>query len=102
MNLEQIKEAQQNLNHQLLKVLEELRVVVKFIAGEDINNLALGEQDSASAPINGILDSIAYSQQENNNLINLLNNQVGKLADSTFQRDQIVVQDMHAGKVVNN
>ena len=40
MNLEQIKETQQSLNHQLSKVLEELRTIVNFIAGEEVSVLS--------------------------------------------------------------
>ena len=88
MNLEQIKETQQSLNHQLSKVLEELRTIVNFIAGEEVSVLSktLDEKDIREYT-NGILDKIALSQQENNELLNALNRQVDKLSDNIWQRE---------------
>ena len=90
MNLEQIKETQEILNHHLSKVLEELRAVVNFIAGEDIGKSIINPEEVDNRDYtNGILEKIAYSQQENNELLNKLSNQVNKLIDGTYNREEL-------------
>lgn len=91
MNLEQIKDAQQNLNHQLSKILEELRAVVNFIAGEELAVLGDKIQDEDTRDCtNGILEKITYKQEENASLLHQLQTQVSKLSDSTWQSKQMV------------
>ena len=39
--------------------------------------------------LNKIVEKIAYSQQENNKLLNKLSNQVRKLIDGTYYREEV-------------
>ena len=97
MNLEQIKDTQESLNNQLSKILEELRAVVSFIAGEEL--AVLGEQKEVDTRdyANGILEKIAYEQQDNTSLLYQLQTQVNKLSDSTWQKEEMVEeQDMRS------
>ena len=91
MNLEQIKQTQENINHQLSKILEELTTAVSFIAGNELAVLGDKMQDEDT---NGILEKIAYRQEENTSLLYQLQTQVSKLSDSTWQREEIVEQDI--------
>ena len=92
MNLEQVKQTQENINHQLSKILEELTTVVSFIAGNELAVLGDKIQDEDTRDYtNGILEKIAYKQEENASLLYQLQTQVSKLSDSTWQ---IVEQDI--------
>lgn len=92
MNLEQIKQTQENINHQLSKILEELKAAVSFIAGNELAVLGDKIQDEDTIDYtNGILEKIAYRQEENFSLLHQLQTQVSKLSDSTWQ---IVEQDI--------
>ena len=91
MNLEQIKQTQENINHQLSKILEELTTAVSFIAGNELAVLGDKMQDEDTRDYtNGVLEKIAYRQEENFSLLHQLQTQVSKLSDSTWQREQIV------------
>ena len=91
MNLEQIKQTQENINHQLSKILEELKAVVSFIAGNELAVLGDKMQDEDTIDYtNGILEKIAYRQEENTSLLYQLQTQVSKLSDSTWQSEQVV------------
>ena len=95
MNLEQIKQTQENINHQLSKILEELTTAVSFIAGNELAVLEDKIQDEDTRDYtNGILEKIAYSQQENNELLNKLSNQVNKLIDGTYNREELANCDV--------
>jgi hypothetical protein len=87
MNLEQIKETQENINTQLSKVLEELRTIVNFIAGEAFP--VLGVEEEGVAATNGILENITYKQEKNITLIGELHRQVVILSNRTYQREDI-------------
>ena len=95
MNLEQVKQTQENINHQLSKVLEELTTAVSFIAGNELAVLGDKMQEGDTRDYtNGILEKIAYGQQSNVSLLYQLQTQVSKLSDSTWQREEIVEQDI--------
>ena len=98
MNLEQIKQTQENINHQLSKILEELTTAVSFIAGNELAVLGDKIQDEDTRDYtNGILEKIVYGQQGNVSLLHQLQTQVLKLSDSTWQREEMVEeQNMRA------
>lgn len=95
MNLEQIKQTQENINHQLSKILEELTTAVSFIAGNElaVSGDKIQDEDTRDYT-NGILEKIAYGQQGNVSLLHQLQTQVSKLSDSTWKREEIVEPDI--------
>ena len=91
MNLEQIKETQEILNHHLSKVLEELRAVVNFIAG-DVSILGKKEKDNLKP--NGIVEEISCTQVEIHSTIKELESQVDKLVKATYNKQDLSICKM--------
>ena len=87
MNLETTIYRQQDLNHTLKSLTNQLEVVVNKIAGEKDKEKEIAKPERLT---NGILDSIYFLQEENKETLQYLEDVLRRLAEATWQPVQEV------------
>lgn len=85
MNLETTIYRQQDLNHTLKSLTQQLEVIVDKIAGEKDENK---EIEKPIRITNGILDNLYFLQEENKETLQYLSDVIRRLAESTWQPEQ--------------
>lgn len=87
MNLETTIYRQQDLNHTLKSLTNQLEVVVNKIAGEKDKEKEIAKPERLT---NGILDSIYFLQEENKETLQYLEDVLRRLVEATWQPEQAV------------
>lgn len=81
MNLETTVNRQEDLNHTLKSLTQQLEVIVDKIAGEKDENK---ETEKPIRLTNGLLDNIYFLQEENKEALQYLGNVISRLAEATW------------------
>ena len=87
MNLETTIYRQQDLNHTLKSLTNQLEVVVNKIAGEKDKEKEIAKPERLT---NGILDSLYFLQEENKETLQYLEDVLRRLTEATWQPEQAV------------